>query len=361
MFSDLALNAFVFIALMFWGAWGIFDKKALSLTTPIGQLAAVFAYSPLIAVIVVAVLSTATPGWHLSGSTLLYCALGSVASLAALSGYLMAMSRGEASFILGVTAGYPVVAQLMAHFLLGEPLVPARLAGCCVLVVGIALISGFSKPARTIYKDGISEDEKSDFLIEPHAMAKEPALVGADVRADSAGTHRLSRLRSLQDGPPSPVLPNLQRSSEKLAMLVTICGITIAIVGWAVRCIFDKLAVDGAAPGEVFLGKYICDSLLLLLIPLWFLGKKAELKLPSPKSWMLAAGSAVCLAGGNAAYFAAMSKASASYVITITGCYPLVMYVLAVFILKEQFNLPRAIGIALVTLGGILTQTTQGC
>jgi len=55
----------------------------------------------------------------------------------------------------------------------------------------------------------------------------------------------------------------------------------------------------------------------------------------------------------------AMSAAPATYVIAICGCYPLVMYVLAVVMLKERVNWVRVIGIALIVCGGIVIQLTQ--
>jgi uncharacterized membrane protein len=54
-----------------------------------------------------------------------------------------------------------------------------------------------------------------------------------------------------------------------------------------------------------------------------------------------------------------MSMVSGSYVIAVTGCYPLVLYFLAMIFLKERFTLARAIGIALIAIGGIITQITQ--
>jgi drug/metabolite transporter (DMT)-like permease len=52
--------------------------------------------------------------------------------------------------------------------------------------------------------------------------------------------------------------------------------------------------------------------------------------------------------------------ASASYVITITGCYPLLMYIFAMWLLKERFNKMRFAGILLVVVGGALVQMTAG-
>lgn len=303
MSADVVVNTSVLVSLMFWGAWGIFDKKALSLTTPTNQLFAVYAFAPLYGLLIAGGLTLTMPSWHLSPAVMLYCSLGAAASVTALGAYLLAMSKGDASVVLGVTAGYPVVAQILAHFILGEPLLPARLLGCSVMVAGIVLLS---------------------------ATAKKNSSETGEVRRGV-----------------SPAL-------------ITTIGITLSVLCWALRGIFDKLAVSAADPFEVCVGKYLCDSILALILFV-FLSRKATTNViaPKAKSWALAGGSALCLAGGNIAYYIALAMASASYVITITGCYPLVMYLLALLVLKERFCFSRAAGIALITIGGILTQTTS--
>jgi drug/metabolite transporter (DMT)-like permease len=55
----------------------------------------------------------------------------------------------------------------------------------------------------------------------------------------------------------------------------------------------------------------------------------------------------------------AMTMATASYVIVITGCYPLFMYLFAMLFLKEKLDKLRVLGVLLVVLGGLMVQTTQ--
>ncbi len=54
-----------------------------------------------------------------------------------------------------------------------------------------------------------------------------------------------------------------------------------------------------------------------------------------------------------------MQRSEASYVIAITGCYPMLMYLLALVWLKERFSQARFAGISLVVLGGILVQLSK--
>ena len=326
------VNSLVLVSLLLWGAWGIFDKKALGFTQPVGQLAAVYSFSPLMALVMVAVLSVFLPGWQLTGHTLGYEFLAQFCYFVAVAAYLIAMSRGEASLILGATASYPVVAQVLAKFMLGEPLVPARIIGCLVVVAGIVAISGSSLPLGKLWKKRL------------------PAPASAsDASGNAATATTVATSATTSD----------QRRPALNALITVVC-IGLAVLGWALRGIFDKTAVTHAHPFEVYLGKYVADSVFGALAIGCVLHKRRGDNLFRREMWPYAGGSALCLAGGSAAYYVVLSMTSASYVIAITGCYPLIMYVLALCILKEKFNITRAFGIGLITLGGILTQTTQG-
>jgi uncharacterized membrane protein len=305
--ADLVVNGMVLASLFFWGAWGICDKKALSYTSPVGQLAAVYCFAPVLALVLLAVLSIFSPGWSLSSHTLFYQGVGALAYVIATLAYLTAMSRGEASLIIGATASYPVLAQILANLMLGEALVPARIIGCLVAVGGIVALCGST-----------SSTKKESWLS----------------------------------------LPAMKFSTD---VLISIVGVILAIVGWAFRGIFDKIAIEAARPLEVNLAKYICDSFFTILLLAWIFLRRENARLFSTSVWPWAFGSAICLAGGYAAYYVALSLVSASYVITITGCYPVVMYLLAMLVLREKFNVSRAVGIVLITVGGIITQTTQNC
>lgn len=304
--SDLSsdvLSGMVLASLFFWGAWGIFDKKSLAYTVPFGQLTAVYCFAPLLALLLTVLLSCTTDSWQLSSHTLFYELLASLSNFMGMLAYLLAMSRAEASLVLGVTASYPLIVQFLAHYLLGEALVMDRLFGCGIIMLGILTMScSFAKTESR----SMSGSGRENFIV--------------------------------------------------------LAAVLIAALGWACHGIFDKIAVEAAPALEVNLGKYVCDSLFAGLALFIVYLKRSEIRFfNNAPLWQLSAGSAACLAAGNAAYYVALSKLSVSYVIAITGCYPVVMYILALLILKERFNLRRAFGIALITLGGILTQSTQNC
>jgi drug/metabolite transporter (DMT)-like permease len=361
MSADLMVNSLVLVSLLLWGAWGIFDKKALGYTQPVGQLAAVYSFSPLMAVFMVAVLSMFLPGWKLSGHTLGYEFLAQLCYFVAVAAYLIAMSRGEASLILGATASYPVVAQVLAKFMLGEPLVPARIIGCLVVVAGIVAISGSSLPLGKIWKKRLPAPASASDAWGDAVTATAPATATAPVTATTPATATATLVRPTATATAfAASTTTIDQRGTAVNVLITVVCIGLAVLGWALRGIFDKTAVTHAHPFEVYLGKYVADSVFGALAIGWVLHKRRGDKLFRREMWPYAGGSALCLAGGSAAYYVVLSMTSASYVIAITGCYPLIMYVLALCILKEKFNITRAFGIALITLGGILTQTTQG-
>ena len=79
----------------------------------------------------------------------------------------------------------------------------------------------------------------------------------------------------------------------------------------------------------------------------------------SPKAWKYSGFSSICLSLGTLSYMFAMTMATASYVIVITGCYPLLMYLGAVIFLKEKLSKMRLAGVILVVGGGLMVQNTQ--
>lgn len=348
MTPDVIVNILILTCLLFWGTWGIFDKKALSVVRPEGQLVAVFCFCPILALMLIPALNLSVPGWHLDSRTITYVALGSLANSIATIAYLVAMSKKDASIIVGATASYPVVAQLLAFLILGEQLVMARLIGCSAVVLGIAAISCSGDTLKRLFEP--KEKDASAYLtskFEPH----NDSFGSPEIKNSATATLEKTDLK---------VVSKIS-SAPNPAGTIAVIGTAVAICGWAVRGVFDKIAVTTANPLEVYFAKCVCDSVFCVGLLVWFLMyKRMDIGLTKPKLWPLAFGSAFAAAGGSAAYYMAMSLASASYVIAITGCYPLIMYMLALLILKERFNSFRLAGIVLITIGAIITQTTQG-
>ena len=69
---------------------------------------------------------------------------GLLAGVAALTGgfcYVNAVSRGQVSLVVTVTALYPVVTLVLAHFLLKEPLGARQFLGILFAILAIVLVA----------------------------------------------------------------------------------------------------------------------------------------------------------------------------------------------------------------------------
>jgi drug/metabolite transporter (DMT)-like permease len=282
------------LVILSWGIAGIFDKKALEH----GSLRSVFlAFSlfnwPMI-LILLAVLSISHPGWHLSRGTIFWESVDSIASIAAISAYFYAMSKCEASYVLAITAGYPLVGALLSVPLLGEPFSYTLSAAAILVSLGLASV-GFSQA---------SEEKKK-------GTALERALV-----------------------------------------LACVLGSTTL---WGLLGIFEKKSLQYGHPLESMLALSIGRALLVTTIVVLLSAAGRQLALTKPKIWQFSWSSAALVAVGNISYIAALASNPAGFMVVITSTYPLVMYVCALVFLKEKLNWLRAAGIVLVVAGAALT------
>lgn len=129
-----------FIALGLWGFWGFLGKVAsrsvasrnLLLLSSIGSL--------LVFPIFLAIFHKHFRFiWH--DADYYYAIIGGTAG--ALGGlfFYWAISRGEASRVVIVTAMYPIVTVILAWFFLKEPLTIQKIAGIVFAVLGICLLT----------------------------------------------------------------------------------------------------------------------------------------------------------------------------------------------------------------------------
>lgn len=294
---NISLNALVAATLVCWGACGISDKKAVERGTPVAVFLAVYACSAACVPLTWLVFAIFHVQWHLSAELLMWTGLATLAYTVALPAYLVAMSKAEASYVFGITACYPLVLQLLAAVFLNEPLLAGRMLGAGLVGLGVGAIGG-SHP-------------------EMH--------------------HKLSR-------------------SDKIALWTSI---VIATISWGVWGLFDKKALLAGTPAEAFFGHRIWEAVTLLVTLALVHATRMKVNLRSPGMWVYSALSVLLLLTGSWTFLNAIAVASASYVITITGCYPLFMYLLALWLLGERFNKVRLVGLILVVLGGIMVQNTQ--
>jgi drug/metabolite transporter (DMT)-like permease len=292
--SASAVTALVIVTILAWGAWGIFDKKALESGSPRDVfLILLLCELPQIPVAGAILYRLGLP-WLPDWSLLLWPALSALTMTFSTLLYLMALKEAEASYVLGITASYPVLVQFMAVYIVGEPLNAAMLLGAILIAAGVFTV-GFS-----------------------------------DRRATDSGT------------------------TERRWFIVA-CALA-STAAWGLYGLFDKKAVTVAEPWFVYFWQSVFNGLLILPIIALIRLSGHRPRLTSSNAWLYCGLSALSIAIGAIAYLYALTSASASYVITITGCYPLVMYALAVAILKERLNWVRVLGIALIVAGGVAVQ-----
>jgi drug/metabolite transporter (DMT)-like permease len=285
----------IVLCVICWGLWGVLDKKALETSSSQSVIVTHYILHSFQIPVFLLLLNHIQPGWHLSLSTVFWSGLAAMAYVVAEISYVTAMSKADASFVLGTTASYPVISVALSTLLLGETLVIWRLIGAAIVCGGVIAMS----------------------LPEKRAVCKQ--------------------------------------RMERIVLISIVC----ATIAWSIWGIIDKAAVTFAGPLEVCLGKYIWDLILLPFVWGTFRKQGHQIRILEKRNLIFCGGSALCLAVGGWCYLSAMTFYSASYVIAITACYPVLMYLLALVFLNEKFNRLRSIGIVLIVAGVSCVQLGQ--
>lgn len=300
----MQLNLLVAICLACWSTWGIFDKKALTAAKHLDilllQHIVYLIEIPIMFLLIIGVYH----GYDINPQVWLWTGLASWISSTAMLFYLVAMSKAEASYVLGITASYPIFVQFFAHIFLGEALVNERLFGSILVVAGITLI-GSSKQAH--------HPDMAD-------------------KSDS------------------------QKRKHKIEVL-TLCA--LATIFWGLTGLFDKKAVMVDLPFKIYYARCVWDALICLVMYLCYRAINHKVNFKSKRAWKYSILSSACLSIGTISYLFAITLASVSYVIVVTGCYPLFMYLFAVIFLKERLSKLRMAGMLLVVIGGLMVQNTS--
>ncbi len=344
----------ILVTLFCWGIWGISDKKALSYVGQEDVILRLYVISFFFIPVAFFALQHFQPGWSLSPEILLWSGLASGSYMIAMLAYMTAMSETEASYVLGITAAYPLIFQIVATIFLGEELLPQRMIGALVIAFGLFFIGWSGESAKADKQAGDagapSESTPASSADQPSTYNPTPAsLVGSQ-----SGTHSAYN----PDSEASSRLESAASSSKSGVNEKTIICLLIATFTWGVYGIFDKKAVNIATPLVIYFAKILWDICSFFIVwPIMLRRKKIDWK--QKQSWGFAAISEFALAIGAFTYLSALSRTTASYVITITGCYPLLMYLFALLLLKEKFNKMRFLGIILVVAGGIVVQLTE--
>ncbi|CAN5146213.1 hypothetical protein BH11CYA1_BH11CYA1_34410 [soil metagenome] len=290
------LNVLIAIALLSWSSWGLFDKKALEGAGHLDVLLFQHAYYLLEVPLGWLILNWLYQGgWTVAPGVWLWTGFASMSSSGGMLFYLIAMSKAEASFVLGITAAYPLIVQVLAHIFLHDALVPERMIGSLLVGIGVT-------------------------------------LVGSSV--------------------------NSKNSSQKHYKTVLLTCFMATLL-WGVTGLFDKKALAIDLPFKIYYARCVWDAAILAVMLVSFKIINYKVAYKSAKAWKYSGFSSICLSLGTLSYLFAMTMATASYVIVITGCYPLLMYLGAVIFLKEKLSKLRLAGVMLIVAGGLLVQKTQ--
>jgi drug/metabolite transporter (DMT)-like permease len=133
--------------------------------------------------------------------------------------------------------------------------------------------------------------------------------------------------------------------------ILAVC-ILACLVFWGMFGIFDKLSQDYAKPLNGFLiSSGVRGAMCIFIVPLLMRSQVSFADLKSRRMWSWTWSSASCLAIGNIGFVLALPLVPTGYLIVVTACYPLVMYLGAVLFLSEKVNWLRLAGIGVVIAG----------
>jgi transporter family protein len=131
---------YALIAVGFWGFWGLYAKLASRSLTPHNLFLLAFVGNLLVFPVFLALFANEIRfAWR---NVDCYHAMlsGVVGALGTLFFYL-AVSKGEASRVVAVTAMYPVLTVILAALLLRESLTPQKAVGVLCALVALILLS----------------------------------------------------------------------------------------------------------------------------------------------------------------------------------------------------------------------------
>lgn len=289
--------AWIALTLMAWGVAGIFDKKAVESAEPRAVFVTFHLFLGVVALVLGVSMPWIYPDWHIGTGVIMWEGLNAVAAMVAFLAYYYAMSKTQASWVLGITAGYPIIGQLLSTPLTGEPFKLSAVAAAALVSVGVALI-------------GWSGGEE-------------------------------------------------QKKMTKHDKLMLIFCVVLSTLLWGLLGIFEKRALEFGRPFETYFAQACWKTALVVFILIFFRKYGYQTAFRTPGAWKFSWLSAAGVTTGNIAYILALTNSTAGYVITMTAGYPLVMYVFALTFLKEKLNVVRAIGISLIVLGAVVMELIQ--
>jgi drug/metabolite transporter (DMT)-like permease len=284
----------VVITMLGWGIAGVFDKKAVENGNSRSTFLAFHLFNVPLACLLMLILPICFGPVKLNAGLVLWEGLNAVCAMLALIVYYHALTKTQASWVLGITAGYPVIGQILAFVVLGEKFSWMALASAATVSIGVATI-GYS--------------------------------AGQEHKA-------LSR-------------------RERLVLWSCVGFCTLL---WGILGILDRQGLFYGPPLDGFLTVSLWKALFATaVIPLLMRGQTA-VDLRNLKMWKWSSLAAAFVAAGNVGFLYALPLLPTGYVIVVTACYPLIMYVGALLFLGEKLNPLRVLGIVIIVAGLVLAE-----
>jgi transporter family protein len=127
----------IFIVTMIWGVNGLIDRKALSTGHPIEVN-----FITTLTMIVMVIFYLFLAKWwgisfHFHKNTVLYAMLNGILIPTSFVIYLYALSRGNFTTVITITATYPLITYILAAVLLKEPFTINKLIGVTMTMTGL--------------------------------------------------------------------------------------------------------------------------------------------------------------------------------------------------------------------------------
>lgn len=136
---SLDVAALALLVFLGWGASGFFDKLA---TNGLGSKGAwIWAITYIPAVIMLLIGFVWAEKFGLSKSGMMFLLITDVVSAVAIIGYYLLVSRTQVSFVVPLTALYPVFTVILAYFFLKEPMTTTKIIGIGFSLLAILFLS----------------------------------------------------------------------------------------------------------------------------------------------------------------------------------------------------------------------------
>jgi len=126
------------VTLLLWGIWGFLPKLTTAYITPASAVVFEVAGGMVVAVVVLFILGFKP---ELDARGVGYAVLTGIVGLLGALGYLMAVKRGKVSVVVTMTALYPIISIILAHFLLHETVTPKEWAAIVLACAAIGLFA----------------------------------------------------------------------------------------------------------------------------------------------------------------------------------------------------------------------------